>query len=455
MGKQIRARLFVVLVLVFLSACGRKGPILPPYKKIPEPVINLSVRQEGWDLKLKWRNPTSFIDGNPLPETTELELWMYSEPDPADPATIKAKAKAENKETDEKNIAVDDSKTTKTQDTTPVKIQEKIEIKTGEEGKEQVVLEQQPMETAPLVTVKIIYPGKEDFEDRGQLLKVFQIKPPKPTDLESTLDLPREYTHTLIRRVDLRRGYAFALRVRSGKRTSVFSDVVTIEPEAVSVPPPFFTAAMEKDRIVLKWEAPKSNIDGSTPAVLNGYNIYREDLTKQEENSAAEEPDKDVAAVKPPPEAVRINSAVWTQSTYEHTTFEWNQSYRYTVRTVFSEESSRFESGDSIPVEIAAVDIFPPAAPAGLVAVVGGGLVSVSWSSVKETDVSGYRIWRKAPEDEDFVLLTNDPVSGNSFSDKNAGAVGIYLYAVTAVDLAGNESLKSIPVEVRVRENVP
>ncbi|MBU4329253.1 MAG: hypothetical protein KKB53_01980 [Acidobacteria bacterium] len=430
MARMVRLLLVVILSVISLPGCGRKGPILPPIKKIPEPVIQLTVSQAGWDLNLNWRNPTSYIDGNPLPETTEVELWMFSAPDPSDPAGQKIASKTDNKSAALVETAADPEKS-KTEAAPPAK------------------KEDTKKEETPLVTQKADYPPREDFENRGELLKVFQNQYADPSGVEPAL--PREFTHTLESPADLTEGYAFALRVKSGKKTSAFSDVVTIEPEAVSVPPPSLKISMEKDRIVLIWEAPKSNIDGSSPVVLNGYNIYREELKGDLETPAVEEAVPEGTEETASRDAVRINSSIWTQPVYEDAKFEWDQRYRYTVRTVFMEEASRFESGDSSPVEITAIDVFPPSAPKGLVTVAGGGIVSVSWEAVTDPDVAGYRIWRKSSEDEDFVLLTEAPLGGNSFSDENVKTNGVYLYAVTAVDRAGNESLRSAPVEVRIR----
>ena len=455
MSRIIRSVLVVILSIVYLYGCGRKGPILAPLKKIPEPVIQLAVSQAGWDLNLKWRNPTSYIDGNPLPETTELELWMFSASDPADPAKLKAASKTDKKSASSLKTVTDPEKS-KTEATPPAKKddtkkEETKEEKTSTVASGQSVAAKPSRDETSLFTENVDYPTGEDFEDRGERIKVFQNPSAEPSSVEPAL--PIEFTHTLKSPVDLTMGYAFALRVKSGKKISAFSEVVTIEPEAVSVPPPSFIVSLQKDRIGLTWEAPKSNIDDSSPAVLIGYNIYREDLIEDKETPLGEKTASEGTEVSLLRESVRINPSIWTQPVYEDVNFEWNLAYRYTVRTVFMEGSFRFESGDSIPVEITAADVFPPSAPTGLVTVVGDGLVSISWESVADTDVAGYRIWRKSLEEEDFVLLTKDPVGGNNYSDENVKLNNDYLYAVTAVDLAGNESLRSTSVEVRIRED--
>lgn len=61
----MRGRSLCVFVsLWLLSACGREGPPLPPFIRIPEAVKDLAVVQSGHDLVLAWTNPAKNIDGS-------------------------------------------------------------------------------------------------------------------------------------------------------------------------------------------------------------------------------------------------------------------------------------------------------------------------------------------------------------------------------------------------------
>ena len=107
---------------------------------------------------------------------------------------------------------------------------------------------------------------------------------------------------------------------------------------------------------------------------------------------------------------------------------------------------------------VRSADLFPPAAPQGLLAVSfqagdGSGAVSLSWDPNPEPDVVGYQVYRAIGSGE-MTRVTPAPVSGVTYQDSAAGGVtpGMHArYAVTAVDRNGNESPRSAPTEVDVR----
>ena len=69
----------ITLFVLFLSFCGKKGPIYPPQIRIPQKIEAFGVIQRGDKLILEWTNPTAYEDGHPLPEIDEVEIWLYEE----------------------------------------------------------------------------------------------------------------------------------------------------------------------------------------------------------------------------------------------------------------------------------------------------------------------------------------------------------------------------------------
>lgn len=92
----------------------------------------------------------------------------------------------------------------------------------------------------------------------------------------------------------------------------------------------------------------------------------------------------------------------------------------------------RSEPSASTCVEF--VDTFPPAAPTGLVAVAGGGVVSLAWTANEEGDVAGYRVLRGRGPDAPLDLLTAEPIAATTYRDAAVEAGVSYVYAVQAVD---------------------
>ncbi|MEL7061074.1 MAG: fibronectin type III domain-containing protein [Acidobacteriota bacterium] len=76
--------LLLVLAAAFaLSACGKKGPPLPPLRNVPLTTDDLEVRQEGRLVLIDLTYPTTTISGLPLDGIDGIELWSYTRPMPS------------------------------------------------------------------------------------------------------------------------------------------------------------------------------------------------------------------------------------------------------------------------------------------------------------------------------------------------------------------------------------
>lgn len=120
--------------------------------------------------------------------------------------------------------------------------------------------------------------------------------------------------------------------------------------------------------------------------------------------------------------------------------------YTYRVQRVVASEGSAAESPYSAPVAITPQDTFPPAVPVSLVIQAGIGAVELAWDRNTEPDIAGYRVWRAGGNDPLKPLGEQVPTA--SFSDKTVEAGKRYRYAVSAVDMSGNESRPCSPAEV-------
>ncbi len=71
----MRGRLVVLLAVLSLVACGKKGPPVPPEIRLPQPVSALTgvVREGG--VELAWTNPTRRADGTPLRDLVRLRVF--------------------------------------------------------------------------------------------------------------------------------------------------------------------------------------------------------------------------------------------------------------------------------------------------------------------------------------------------------------------------------------------
>jgi fibronectin type 3 domain-containing protein len=95
---------------------------------------------------------------------------------------------------------------------------------------------------------------------------------------------------------------------------------------------------------------------------------------------------------------------------------------------------------------IFAHDAFPPAIPSGLEAVFSGMIahpaIDLTWTPNTEEDLAGYNVYRWM-QGTSPVKVNTELMKTPAFHDGNVELGRIYFYAVSAVDLRGNESVKS------------
>jgi hypothetical protein len=214
--------------------------------------------------------------------------------------------------------------------------------------------------------------------------------------------------------------FIFAVRVKDRRsHESAFSTTAEIEPQTSPLPPQGFELRSIEDKICLAWQAPAANVDMSTPPRVAGYNVYRES--------------KD-GPVK------LLNSSLVKELKYEDGEFEYGLPLRYFVRSSATDTAPYLESDDSERREIVPKDVFPPAAPMGLVPVTGKGFIALSWEANREKDFAGYKVWRRVEGEAEDKLLTPQLLIENAYTDAEIEKGRRYRYAISSVDRNGNES---------------
>jgi len=131
---------------------------------------------------------------------------------------------------------------------------------------------------------------------------------------------------------------------------------------------------------------------------------------------------------------------------YEDTTAPQGQTWCYLARTVITTEPL-VESVESAPACVDVKDVFAPAPPGGLSALLQEADVEVSWSPSPEGDLKTYRLYR-ASGGAPAQRVAEIEKGTTSVHDRPA-AGAVHVYTLTAVDQSGNESPPSAPVSVR------
>ncbi len=221
----------------------------------------------------------------------------------------------------------------------------------------------------------------------------------------------------------------------SGQKAS-FSNFLLIEPAAkVAAAPTSLSADVSQDAVSLAWLAPATNADGSTPANLLGYNIYRS-ASKTEAGKL-------------------LNKTPVTDLKFPDRFFEFDIEYFYFVRAVsVGTGGLPVESSESNIVTVKPKDTFAPSSPASITLAATPTTVSIFFPTNPENDVTGYRIYRSqdaAADKATWKLLTPKLLETNTFQDTEVESGKTYYYYLTATDKFGNISG---PSEV-VSETIP
>ena len=96
-------------------------------------------------------------------------------------------------------------------------------------------------------------------------------------------------------------------------------------------------------------------------------------------------------------------------------------------------------------------DQFPPAAPRSLAAIAGSGAINLIWDANVEKDVAGYLVLRGEAPGDTLQAIIKEPIAAATFRDESVRPGVRYVYAVVAVDTAGNASGQSNRVEETAR----
>jgi hypothetical protein len=108
--------------------------------------------------------------------------------------------------------------------------------------------------------------------------------------------------------------------------------------------------------------------------------------------------------------------------------------------------------GPASPVACASfADTFAPAPAGDLVAVAASGAISLIWNPSPAPDLAGYLVLRGEGAGATLSPLMTDPIAATTYTDANVRPGTLYVYAVIAVDKAGNRSPESNKVEETAR----
>jgi hypothetical protein len=418
-------RLLVLSGLLAVAiGCGKKGPPLTPFVRVPQAIGTVDTRRIGDDVYLTFAVPTQNIDMSRPADVDHIELYAVTttEPRPANRQLEGATL-----------VSVVSVRLIGPPGMTPL---------------------------PPLPAPGVAPPPTQDVPVQGNTVTLQDRLGPEafvPVPLA-----PRPGRQPVARPVTtpaapprLQRTYvavAFSERGRPGPPSAAV--VVPLEP--LPEPPGAVEAAFTADGVTVSWEPsgglisflldkqlpiealPDDDIPGRRPTVAavvpvplgpTRYNVYL---------SLAADP-----LLLPAPAAERprwqrqpqlpINSQpLDAQQLTDVLQFERERCY--VVRAVRGTGPQVIEGLPSPEACVKPVDIFPPLPATGLSAVSGEGAISLIWEASASADVSGYLVLRAEGASATLLPLTTSPVVETRYVDRAVTPGERYVYAVVAVD---------------------
>jgi hypothetical protein len=239
----------------------------------------------------------------------------------------------------------------------------------------------------------------------------------------------------------------------SAKKSSADSNIVSIALFPVSQRIASLDVRVTESAIELTWPVPTQTSSGN-PLGDFTYRLYRGQLDSSLDATAIAAAAKDLPHAKWKDKLALLASPA--SNSYRDTDFEFDKTYVYLLRIAVPANGGIIESTDSAPAIVTPKDIFPPAAPQGVIGAVvaengtGPAVVDLSWSISPENDVAGYRVYRSEQESVRGELIQPALVPTPAVRDTSVQPGHRYWYTVTAVDRAGNESAASTPMVIEV-----
>ena len=428
----------LLLAAALAAACGKKGPPLPPIVRVPAAPGELTAVRQGDMVEVVLNMPAANTDGSRPANVERVDVYAFSGPDLKDEdlfkleptlTSITVKAPRDPDQAVEEDESIED-----------------LEPPEGtglDQGARAVVREQL---TAASLTLPVL-PGKKPPADA---LKDW----PRPMLGPPPVALARTYV---------------AVAISTNNRKGPMSRRALVPLIAPPPPPMSPGITYTENTVMVTWAPPigfgqiqdaaaeellpSSPIGVVLPSL--SYNVYEPsaaDVTAE----AASAPPLSPAGTSGTgdggngrPASRKLTDSPVSDPVFTDTRMDWGNERCYEVRTVETLSGLSIESEVATPVCTMLVDTFPPKPPIGLTAVPSEGTINLIWQPSDEKDLQGYFVLRGA-DPEKLEKITPAPIQDTTFKDSVA-AGGRYVYAVKAIDQAGNESEVSNRVEETAR----
>jgi len=425
----------IMLVVCASVACGKKGPPLAPFVRVPAAVATVTPQRVGNDVYVSFTVPDANVDGQKPADIGAVDVYALTAARP--PATEEQRAMATL-------IA-----------TLPVRpILPDIPIPADASAPPPLPL---PPGVDRGAAAAIVEPLTADVRVPVQL------PVEKAAELKPASEEPQERIGPLVAPAptQLPRRHYFVVAKSPRGRESLPSSVVSVPLEAGSSAPGPPVVTHTATDMTISWP-PSPDARTSTfllpPAVkpVTGANATPASVTPvvprplaplvvkslgfNTEATTYHVYDVTPVTTGPDPYAITlpkpVTAAPVLATEYVLKGVGFNAERCFEVRPIDTVFGSVVIGPASPRTCVTPLDTFPPVAPKNLAAIAGSGVINLIWDANAEGDLAGYIVLRGEAPGDTLQALTPEPVTVTSYRDESVRAGTRYVYVVVAVDRA-------------------
>ena len=433
-----------------MAGCGKKGPPLAPFVRVPALVTVVTPQRVGGDVYLSFTVPDSNADGQKPADIAAVDVYAVT-------STI---APATEEQREFATLIA----------TLPVRpILPDVPVPANGSPPP-------PLPVPPGVDRGAAVAVKEELTDEKRVAVELPIE--KPVRALPAIDETQPRLGPLVAPAptELPRRHYFVISKSPRGRESIPSTPVSVPLEAGSSAPAAPVVTHTASEMTIAWTAPpdarastfllpptvkptagaNASPSNTTPKVVPpltakslGFNSEATTYHVYEVATATADAAEDPYAITVP---VAITTAPLTDTefTIKGVTFDAERCFE--VRPVDRVYGVTVIGPASPRTCITPKDTYAPAAPRSLAAIAGAGVINLIWDANAEGDLAGYLVLRGEAPDDTLQPLTTAPVAVTSYRDETVRPGTRYFYTVVAVDRAGNRSPQSNRAEETARQ---
>jgi hypothetical protein len=432
----------VLLALVSASAaCGKKGPPLAPYSRVPGLITQVTPQRVGEDVYLTFTVPGQNADGQKPGTISEIDIYAVTSAMP--PSTEP-----------QREVAVKVA-------TVPVHpiLPEPPEPKNGSAPAPPVPLPPGADQGAT-VTVRETLTAEARTPVELPVDRIVRRNQPEAEEVVEAIGPLVAPAAT-----QLPRRHYFAVAVSPRGRESTPSTPVSVPLEAGSSAPGAPKVSNTATDLTITWapspdaraatfllpptvkpvagaNATPANVTPRAPALLTakslGFNSVATTYHVYDVTPAVSGNQSPAAPLQPweiaPPKPLTPAPQIETEFVMKGVPFGVERCYE--VRPLDQVFGVTVIGPPSPRTCVTPQDTFPPVAPKSLQAIAGSGVINLIWDANTETDLAGYIVLRGEAPGDTLQAITPAPVTTTTYRDETVRPGTRYVYAVVAVDRA-------------------